>query len=212
MAESPVPAELAQTVDSEIAAAQCFLAFLEREQQMLVKGEVDDLLDLVRQKNKVAAELATLAARRSRLLAASGVASDGAGIAAWFAAHPEETGTRDAWSSLLAVIAAELATLAARRSRLLAASGVASDGAGIAAWFAAHPEETGTRDAWSSLLAVAAQARELNRVNGELIQERLQSNAQALEVLLGSNAAAGNLYGPDGQSAPPSTRRISDSA
>jgi flagella synthesis protein FlgN len=161
MAESPVPAELAQTVDSEIAAAQCFLAFLEREQQMLVKGEVDDLLDLVRQKNKVAAELATLAARRSRLLAASGVASDGAGIAAWFAAHPEETGTRDAWSSLL---------------------------------------------------AVAAQARELNRVNGELIQERLQSNAQALEALLGSNAAAGNLYGPDGQSAPPSTRRISDSA
>jgi flagellar biosynthesis/type III secretory pathway chaperone len=39
----------------------------------------------------------------------------------------------------------------------------------------------------------------------------MQNNAQALEVLLGSNAAS-NLYGPDGQSAPPSGRRISDSA
>lgn len=159
-AEAADLAGFAQTVDSEIVAAQAFVALLEREQQMLIKGEVDDLLDLVREKNSVATQLATLAAKRNRLLAASG--------------HD-------------------------------------SDRAGVAAWFAAHPDETGARNTWSSLLAVAGQARELNRVNGELIQERMQRNAQALEVLLGSHAAA-NLYGPDGQSAPPSARRINDSA
>ncbi|MEF8723055.1 flagellar protein FlgN [Candidatus Accumulibacter phosphatis] len=158
--ERSASADFAQTVDSEIAAAQSFVALLEREQQMLVKGEVDDLLGLVRQKNNVAAELARLAAQRKRLLAASGLPNDRAGIAAWFAAHPVEKSVHSAWSVLL---------------------------------------------------AVAAQARELNRANGELIQERMQNNTQALEVLLGSNAAS-NLYGPDGQSAPPSGRRISDSA
>ncbi|RDE51457.1 MAG: flagellar protein FlgN [Candidatus Accumulibacter meliphilus] len=158
--ELSASAEFAQTVDSEIAAAQNFVALLEREQQMLVKGEVDDLLDLVRQKNS---------------------------------------------------IAAELARLATQRQRLLAASGLLNDRAGMAAWLAAHPVETSVHSVWSALLAVAGQARELNRVNGELIQERMQNNAQALEVLLGSNAAS-NLYGPDGQSAPPSGRRISDSA
>ncbi|EXI81456.1 MAG: flagella synthesis chaperone protein FlgN [Candidatus Accumulibacter appositus] len=153
-------AEFAQTLGREIAAAQSFVALLEREQQMLVKGQVDDLLDLVRQKNG---------------------------------------------------LAAELATLAAQRQRLLAASGLLNDRQGMAAWFAAHPGETRMHSAWSALLAVAGQARELNRVNGELIQERMQSNAQALEALLGSNAAT-NLYGPDGQSGLPSGQRISDSA
>jgi len=153
-------AEFARTVDSEIAAAQSFVALLEREQQMLVKGEVDDLLDLVRKKNS---------------------------------------------------LAAELASLASQRKRLLTASGLLGDRQGMAAWFAAHPGATSVHCAWCALLAVAGQARELNRVNGELIQERMQNNAQALEVLLGNNAAA-NLYGPDGQSAPPSGRRISDSA
>ncbi len=166
MAEKPEASELSeaaafsQIVDSEIAAAQRFVALLEREQQMLIKGEVDDLLDLVREKNGIAAELVRLAAQRKRLLSASGLPDDRQGMAAWFAAH----------------------------------SGASS-----------------VHSVWSALLAVAGQARELNRVNGELIQERMQNNAQALEVLLGSNAAA-NLYGPDGQSAPPSGRRISDSA
>lgn len=149
-----------QTVDSEIAAVKQFIGLLEREQEMLVKGQVDDLPELVRQKNGVAAELATLSAQRNRTLAASGLASD----------RP-----------------------------------------GMIAWFDSHPDETGARTAWSSLLAVASQARELNRVNGELIQLRMRHNAQALEALLGSNASA-NLYGPDGQSAPLGGRRISDSA
>ena len=148
------------TVESEIAAVRSFLELLEREQQMLLKGQVDDLTDIARQKNGVAAELAALAAQRDRLLAASGLASDRAGMIAWFDAHPGDSEARVAWASLL---------------------------------------------------AVAGQARERNRINGELIQLRMQHNAQALKTLMGSNVFA-NLYGPDGQSAPESGRRISDSA
>ncbi len=61
------------------------------------------------------------------------------------------------------------------------------------------------------MLSLASQARELNRVNGELIQIRMQYNAQALEALLGGNGSLA-LYGPDGQNAAPSARRISDRA
>lgn len=152
--------ELRKTVESEVVAVQSFVALLEREQEILIKGEIDDLFELVRQK-------------------------DG--------------------------LAEQLAALAGQRQRLLATSGLTSDRAGMAAWFAAHPDETPARTAWSGLLAIAGRARELNRVNGELISNRLKNNTMALETLLGSNAA-GNLYGPDGQSAPPSSQRISDSA
>lgn len=155
-------AALVRTVDAEAATVEDFVALLEREQEMLVKGQVDDLIELVRQKDAVAAKLATLAAQRSMLLRASGLTTD-------------------------------------------------TDGTGMASWFAANPAEVRARSAWSSLLSLAGQARELNRVNGELIQVRMQHNALALETLMGSNASA-NLYGPDGQKTPPSGRRISDSA
>lgn len=151
---------LVTTVDSEAATVEDFVALLEREQEMLVKGRVDDLIELVRQKNTVAAKLATLAAQRSVLLRASGLTADRAGMASWFEANPAEVRARTAWSSLL---------------------------------------------------SLAGQARELNRVNGELIQDRMKHNALALEILVGSNASA-NLYGPDGQRSPPGGRRISDSA
>ncbi|WP_300451233.1 flagellar protein FlgN [Accumulibacter sp.] len=148
------------TTEAEVAAVRRFLSLLESEHGMLVKGQVDQLADVVREKSELAAQLAALASRRSEAL--------------------------------------EAAALTADRS-------------GIAAWFAAHPAETRARDLWSSLLSLAGQARELNRQNGELIQIRLQDNALALEALLGANASL-NLYGPDGQSAPSSGRRISDSA
>lgn len=108
-------------------------------------------------------------------------------------------------------LAAELTALAARRSESLAAAGLTLDRAGMAAWFAAHPKETHARAIWSSLLSLASQARELNRSNGELIQMRMQHNALALETLLGTSTSL-SLYGPDGQSTPPSGRCITDSA
>lgn len=52
--------------------------------------------------------------------------------------------------------------------------------------------------AWQEVLSLAAQAQQLNNINGELIQMKLRHNQQALSVL--SNAVnKANLYGPDGQ-------------
>lgn len=108
-------------------------------------------------------------------------------------------------------LAMQLAALADERNQALAAQGLAADRSGLAAWFAAHPTAKRARAVWSSLLAVASQARELNLINGELIQLRMQHNARALEALLGTRSALG-LDGPDGQNTLPSGARISDSA
>lgn len=152
--------EFVHAVEAEVAAVQRFITLLELEQDLLVRGDVDQLIDLAREKNELAAQITALGGRRAEALAAG---------------------------------------------RLPA------DRAGIDAWLAAHPPETRARDAWDALMLLAGQAHEVNRANGELIQMRMQHNAQALEVLLGTNASL-TLYGPDGQNTPPSGRRISDSA
>lgn len=108
-------------------------------------------------------------------------------------------------------LAAELSSLAEQRNTLLAKSGFSNDRSGIEAWLGAHPASKSVRKTWSRLLALAGEARELNRLNGELIQLRMQHNSQALEILLGASRQT-NLYGPDGQSAPQNNRRINDAA
>jgi len=108
-------------------------------------------------------------------------------------------------------LTARLASIAEQRRVALSAEGFSADRNGVADWFAAHPGEHHARAAWAELLPLANQARELNRLNGEVIQLRLQSNAQAIEALVGSTGALG-LYGPDGQSRPTGVGRISDSA
>lgn len=57
---------------------------------------------------------------------------------------------------------------------------------------------------WHQLLALAADAQERNRLNGQLISERMKHNQAALSVLLAA-ADQPQLYGPDG-SARPSAR------
>lgn len=108
-------------------------------------------------------------------------------------------------------LAVQLTALGARRGEFLLASGLSADHAGIHAWLDAHPADDRARSTWRLLLSLAAQARELNMANGDLIQIRMQQNAQALDALVGATASL-RLYGPDGQSAPLSSRRISDCA
>jgi flagella synthesis protein FlgN len=106
-------------------------------------------------------------------------------------------------------LAVRLEALAAQRTSALAALGVASDRAGIDAWCAKHANEETAGNDWARILSLASEARELNRLNGELIQIRLQYNTKALEALQGGKSSL-DLYGPDGQSTPPAHRRIND--
>lgn len=60
--------------------------------------------------------------------------------------------------------------------------------------------------AWEEVVALAEEAKERNRVNGQLIVERLQNNQQALTTLLAA-AEHPQIYGPDGQSRPTASSR-----
>lgn len=94
-----------------------------------------------------------------------------------------------------------LAALGEARNNSLAAQAMPPDRAGMEAWLAAHAGSGSTRKIWTELLELTLQARELNRVNGNLINTRLANNQQALTTLLAAaNQAA--LYGPDGQARP----------
>ena len=65
--------------------------------------------------------------------------------------------------------------------------------------------------AWDEVVALAGEAKERNRVNGQLITERLQNNQQALTTLLAA-AEHPQIYGPDGQSRPTASSRNLGSA
>lgn len=109
------------------------------------------------------------------------------------------------------VLATDLAVLAKQRNALLAVGNFAPDRAGIDAWCEHHPEKNKVRTAWSRVLSLASEARELNRVNGELIRIRMQHNSQSLEALQGASRPL-NLYGADGQTVGQNSRRINDAA
>lgn len=84
-----------------------------------------------------------------------------------------------------------------RRANAFAANNVGTTATAVQTWLARVDAKTS--GAWNELMAVAAQARELNRTNGLLIAHHLTNNQHALQVLQG-NANVGRFYGPDGQS------------
>lgn len=103
----------------------------------------------------------------------------------------------------------QLNALAAQRNAALAVLGFAANRSGVEAWCAQHPAEKEAAQAWSNVLALAVEARQLNTLNGNLIGIRLRYNAKALEALRGGNDSL-DLYGPDGQSKSAGHRRIND--
>ena len=105
----------------------------------------------------------------------------------------------------------EYTLLALAVPALLAAAGLPADRPGMTAWLETRPAAEKIRAAWQQVLTLAVEARELNRVNGELIKVRMQHNANALEALLGA-ARPLKLYGPDGQTTPHGPGRINDAA
>lgn len=104
-------------------------------------------------------------------------------------------------------VCSSLAALAAQRNTFLTTQKLAPDRLGIEAWLKRYPAEKQLRAAWSKVLTLANEGRELNRVNGELIRLRMQHNAQMLDALMGASKSL-NLYGPDGKTTSPGGQRI----
>jgi len=103
-------------------------------------------------------------------------------------------------------LVADLQRLSRQRNDHLAALNLPADREGMSAWATGIPDASST---WEHVLALAARARDLNRLNGELIQMRLQHNSRILEILQ-RNTAALDLYGPDGKTSGAGERRIND--
>lgn len=102
----------------------------------------------------------------------------------------------------------ELARLGQARNVHLQQAGLPADQAGLKAWAGNEATRGALID---RILTLAAEARELNRLNGTLIASRLQQTQSALDILTHSQNGGG-LYGPDGQSAHRSRYRFFDSA
>jgi flagella synthesis protein FlgN len=103
---------------------------------------------------------------------------------------------------------AAMSELANGRYLALGAAGFDASEAGMQAWTRSPQASAQGTNAWLALLDLAAKAKELNRVNGLMINQQLARNQQALNVLAGSQPA-GTIYGPKGQTTQgPSGRRL----
>lgn len=111
-----------------------------------------------------------------------------------------KTGDTDALLPLIEqknALAAALGNLAQSRETELARMALPSGRAGMEAWLA-NERHAPLRAAWQTLLELAAQARDLNELNGKLIGLHLAHNQQAFAALMGA-ANRAMTYGPDGQ-------------
>lgn len=81
--------------------------------------------------------------------------------------------------------------------RLLVKINPSLDSAAIQAWLEVNSREGLAM--WQEVRVLAEQAKQLNNINGELIQMKLRYNQQVLAALSGAVNQA-SLYGADGQS------------
>ena len=93
-------------------------------------------------------------------------------------------------------LAVSLNQFAEKRRALLNNQLPESDNDAIQSWLTTHSPEGLAH--WQEIRILAEQARQLNRINGELIQMKLRHNQQTLAALTQA-ARKADLYGPDGQ-------------
>lgn len=106
----------------------------------------------------------------------------------------------------LAQKAAELSRL---RHRALGAAGFAPLESGMEPWLAVGGNDE-LRAQWNGLLDLTREAKELNRVNGMLVNKQLAHTQGMLNALRPAGSGAANVYGPGGQAMPsgPSRRFV----
>lgn len=114
----------------------------------------------------------------------------------------------DALASLTAeksALVSQMAQLSQQRNAALGAAGFPAREAGMDDWIAASGAgEAG--ELWQALLATTQEARELNRINGMLINRHMQYTQGALQALRPPQAAPA-VYGPSGHTSSNSKSR-----
>jgi flagella synthesis protein FlgN len=98
------PSDLARNLEAELRAFQDFIQVLQTEQDALVQGNVDPLLELARIKSEKVVLLSQLAENRSRFLSAQGYAQEQGGMAKWLQQRDEgNQQIAELWQQLLAL-------------------------------------------------------------------------------------------------------------
>jgi flagellar biosynthesis/type III secretory pathway chaperone len=106
-------------------------------------------------------------------------------------------------------LAGKLNDLTQQRSHCLLDGGFSPDREGMDAWARKHPQQKEALAVWERALSLAAQAREQNRINGQLVDLHRQHTSEALKILLRKESRL-DLYGPDGRSRPSEDNQIDD--
>ena len=147
------------------------------------------------------------------------IAAEAAAMIAFVALLEKEkqvlvTGTPDeilASAAQKSALASQLTHAGTQRDAALAALGVAQTRQGVDEFLTNQAADL--QPAWATLLDLAHKANQLNSSNAALVNSRLQTNQQALAVLLSSTGETSNtVYGPDGHSKHDSTPRPLGSA
>lgn len=106
----------------------------------------------------------------------------------------------------------QIADATKTRHQALGQAGYDANENGMATWVRASEKQQIHAD-WEVFQDQLAKAKELNRVNGQMINQHFKRNQQALNTLQGKapNAGAG-VYGPNGQTSSMSNARSMVSA
>ena len=99
------PSDLVKNLEAELRAFQDFIQVLQTEQDALVQGNVDPLLELARIKSEKVVLLSQLAESRTRFLSAQGCSQEHGGMAKWLQQQRDGGNPQIAelWQQLLAL-------------------------------------------------------------------------------------------------------------
>ena len=93
----------------------------------------------------------------------------------------------------------QMTLLSAQRHRSLGKCGFPAEEAGMDAWIAASGEARAESESlWGALLQHTRTAKELNLINGVLINKQMGQTQDALHALRPQGSAGNNFYGPGG--------------
>lgn len=102
---------------------------------------------------------------------------------------------------------ARMAELAAWRHNALAAAGCEASENGMKAWLQTSGASKTTNQSWHELIELAKVAKEINRINGTLINKQMVRNHNMLNILQHGNVQGNHFYGPNGQTSGKSAGR-----
>lgn len=101
----------------------------------------------------------------------------------------------------------QMAQLAGQRHQSLASEGFEASESSMEAWLAAIKSPQVNAE-WKQLLDFMREAKELNRVNGMLINKQLTHNQTLINAMRApAGAADTGFYGPSGQTTPVTSKR-----